>query len=165
MRFWIMLIVLALGILGFQAADAQENIAQQAYAIFQRNCLNCHGEHGAFTEQIIIDHTLLIETGSVVPRKPGVSELYKRLIDKRIEQRMPLGHPALSPAAIDTIRSWIVAGAPDWASPETDGDFITSKDMLETIEKHVNREKLNCEVPSVQIDINGGTSTTTTNHP
>ena len=138
MRFLIMLIVSGLIILEFQAADAQENIAQQAYAIFQRNCLNCHGEHGAFTEQIIIDHKRLIETGSVVPRRPGVSELYKRLIDKRIEKRMPLGQPALSDAAIDTIRRWIVAGAPDWASPEPDGDFITPKEMLETIEQHVN---------------------------
>ena len=47
----------------FLSVDAQQNLAQQAYAIFEQSCLNCHGEHGAFTEEIIIDHTALIETG------------------------------------------------------------------------------------------------------
>ena len=123
----------------YHSAEAQENLASQAYAIFEQSCLNCHGEHGAFTEEIIIDHTLLIETGAVVPGKPGASELYKRLIEKRVEKQMPLGQPPLSPAAINTIRRWILAGAPDWKNPlESDGSFITPKKMLESIEKHVN---------------------------
>ena len=117
----------------------QENLAQQAYAIFEQNCLNCHGEHGAFTEEIIIERTALIETGAVVPREPGASELYQRLIEKRLERRMPLGQPPLTPAAIDTIRRWILADAPNWAdTTESDSPFITPKEMLETIEKHVN---------------------------
>ena len=131
--FTIFLMVLTFVSLGF----SQDDLAQQAYAIFERNCLNCHGEHGAYTEEIIIEHTTLIETGAVVPRRPGVSELYKRLIEKRVEKRMPLGQPPLSPAAINTIRRWIQAGAPDWESPKPDGAFITPKVMLETIEKHV----------------------------
>ena len=122
----------------YHPAEAQENLAQQTYAIFQQSCLNCHGEHGAFTEEIIIDHTALIETGAVVPKRPGVSELYKRLIEKRVERRMPLGQPPLSLAAINTIRQWILAGAPNWETPEQDVTFITPKKMLETIEKHVN---------------------------
>ena len=117
---------------------SQDDLAQQAYAIFERNCLNCHGEHGAYTESIIIDHTALIETKAIIPKRPGVSELYKRLIEKRVEKRMPLGQSPLSPAAINTIRRWILAGAPDWETPEPDGAFITPKVMLETIEKHVN---------------------------
>ena len=132
--FTIFLMVLVFVSLGF----TQDDLAQQAYAIFERNCLNCHGEHGAFTEEIIIEHTALIETGAVVPRRPGASELYKRLIEKRIEKRMPLGQPPLSPAAINTIRRWIQAGAPDWEPSGQDGAFITPKEVLETIEKHVN---------------------------
>ena len=134
-----LLVVSALVVLGFGTADAQQNLAQQAYGIFEQNCLNCHGEHGAFTEEIIIDHTALIETGAVVPREPGASELYQRLIEKRVERRMPLGQPPLTPAAVDTIRRWIQAGAPNWAdTPESDSPFITAKEMIETIEKHVN---------------------------
>ncbi len=123
----------------YQNGHTQENLAQQAYAIFQQNCLNCHGEHGAFTEEIIINHTALIETKAVVPGKPIESELYTRLLEGDSTKRMPLGQPRLPPAAILTIGNWIQAGAPDWEPPlQTDGPFITPKEMLETIEKHVN---------------------------
>ena len=126
-------------IFGYQTADAQQNLAQQAYAIFEQSCLNCHGEHGAFTEEIIIDHTALIETGAVVPGKPIESELYKRLLTNDLAKRMPLAQPKLPRAAILTIRDWIQAGAPNWTgTSEADGSFITPKEMLESIEKHVN---------------------------
>ncbi len=131
-------IVLALVILVPKSAGAQQNLAQQASAIFQQNCLNCHGEHGAFTEEIIIEHTALIETGAVVPGKPIESQLYKRLLTNDPAKRMPLGQPQLPPAAILTIGNWIQAGAPDWQMPERDTDFISPTEMLETIEKHVN---------------------------
>ncbi|RKU19256.1 hypothetical protein C6500_11190 [Candidatus Poribacteria bacterium] len=134
---FISLLTLILG--NFLSVDAQQNLAQQAYAIFEQSCLNCHGEHGAFTEEIIIDHIALIETGAVVPGKPIESELYKRLLTNDPAKRMPLGQPQLPPAAILTIGNWIQAGAPDWeGTSATDASFITPKKMLDTIEKHVN---------------------------
>ena len=134
---FVSLLPLILG--NLHSANAQQNLAQQAYAIFERNCLNCHGEHGAFTEEIIIDHTALIETGAVVPGKPIASELYKRLFAEDDAKRMPLGQPRLPAAAIQVIGDWILAGAPDWeGTSATDGSFITSKKMLDTIEKHIN---------------------------
>ena len=58
-------------LIGFSTAEAQENIAQEAYLIFEQNCLNCHGEHGAFTENLVIEHTeTLIESTAVVPGEP-----------------------------------------------------------------------------------------------
>lgn len=122
-----------------QSAIAQQNIAQQAYNIFQQNCLNCHGEHGAFTEEIIIEYTALIETGAVVQGNPEASELYKRLVAERVEKRMPLGQPPLSQNAIQTIRQWIEAGAPDWEKKSpTASAFITPGNMLNTIKTHVD---------------------------
>ena len=51
---------------------------------------------------------------------------------------MPLGQPQLSSQAIDTIRNWILAGAPDWATvATTDGDFISPAEVLNTIETHL----------------------------
>ena len=106
--------------------------------IFERNCLNCHGEHGAFTEEIIIEHTALIENGTVIPGNPDGSEFYRRLIETAVEKRMPLGQPPLPPASIDTIRQWIQAGATDWdAFPKPDSSFITPDEMLDTIDNHV----------------------------
>ena len=136
---YIYLMLLGILAIGISSAHAQENAAQQAYAVFERNCLNCHGEHGSFTEEIIIEHTSLIETGAVVPGKPLESELYRRLFAKDLAKRMPLGQPQLPPTAILTIGNWIQAGAPDWRdTSETPTAFITPKQMLETIEKHVN---------------------------
>ena len=137
-RNYIFLIGLVLVVLGARSVNAQGNIAQQAYAIFQQNCLNCHGEHGAYTENIIIEHTALIETGAVVPGKPIESELYKRLLIDDETKRMPLGQSQLPPKAILTIGNWIQAGAPDWQASERKTGFITPTEMLETIEKHVN---------------------------
>ena len=76
-----------LGFLTFIAlglsADAQQNTAQQAYAIFQQSCLGCHGEHGPFKETLVIDSAArLIQSGAVVPGAPIVSELYTRLLEK-----------------------------------------------------------------------------------
>ena len=139
-RVFITLICLLMFVLSYQSVDAQENLGQQAFAIFQQNCLNCHGEHGQFTEEIIIDHTALIETGAVVPGElPIESELYRRLLEKDPVKRMPLGQPQLPAAAILTIGDWIKAGAPDWEGTfESDASFITPKEMLDTIAKHIN---------------------------
>ena len=134
--FLITLTVIALGV---GSAYAQQNLAQQAYAIFQQNCLNCHGEHGAYTEEIIIDHTSLIETGAVVPGQPIESELYTRLRENNPAKRMPLGQPQLPDAAVLTIGNWIQAGAPDWTdTSETTGPFITPEEMLDSIQNHVS---------------------------
>ena len=85
---------------GFQTVDAQQNIAQQAYAIFQQNCLNCHGPHGAFTEEIVIESSeTLINSGAVVPGVPLQSELYTRL-----------DHP--DPGETDAVR-WATFGRRD----------------------------------------------------
>ena len=128
---------LSILILGCQIAEAQQNFAQQAYAIFQQNCLNCHGPHGAFTEQLIIESaTSLIATGAVVPRRPIESALYTRLLQKDLTKRMPLGQPQLSPAAILTIGNWITAGAPSWEI-QRDVNFITTDAMLTTIQNHL----------------------------
>ncbi len=123
----------------YQSVDAQENLAQDAYAILQQNCLICHGEHGPYTEQLVIQSSqALINTGTVIPGNPDDSEFYQRLIETAVERRMPRGQPPLAPEAIETIRQWIQAGAPDWnAFPRSDTNFITPDEMLEAIENHV----------------------------
>ena len=130
------LTISALILMSWTTASAQQDLAQETYLIFQQNCLNCHGEHGAFTENLIIEHTALIETGAVVPGAPIDSELYRRLLDEDLTKRMPQGQPQLSGAAIATIGEWILAGAPSW-EVQHDITFITTDTMLTTIQKHL----------------------------
>ena len=137
--FIIISIITLIFILLYQNAEAQQNLAQEAYAIFEQSCLICHGENGSYRESLIIEHTTLIDDRKVIPRDPEGSVFYQRLIETNAAKRMPLGQPPLDPAAIETIRQWIVAGAPDWnAVPRPKPDFITTDAMLETIENHVN---------------------------
>ena len=131
-------ICLLIFILGSQNVSAQQQVAQDAYAIFQQSCLICHGPDGAYKETLLIEHNALVtESGSVVPGNPEASRLYKRLLGEG-GQLMPLGGPPLPDSQIQTIKNWILAGAPDWAAtPTTDGQFISPSEVLNTIETHL----------------------------
>ena len=141
MRIWknfATIIWLLILIFNYQIADAQQNLAQQAYAIFERSCLNCHGENGYAKDELILEYTALIETGSVVPENPDASELYKRLVEERVDKRMPFGQPSLPQDEIDTVRRWIEAGALNWKEiPEPKPRFITNEAILKSIHTHV----------------------------
>ena len=134
----IKLIVLLMFIVGSQNVHPQQQIAQDTYAIFEQSCFICHGPAGSFKESLLIDHNTLIQNGTVIPGNPNTSELYNRLVTTDTAKRMPLQQPPLSAQAINTIRNWILAGAPDWtATSTTDGDFISPGEMLNTIETHL----------------------------
>ncbi|RKU34200.1 hypothetical protein C6496_20650, partial [Candidatus Poribacteria bacterium] len=134
----ITLISLLMSVVGTQTVFAQQQIALDTYAIFQQSCLICHGPDGAYKESLLMEHNALIEKGSVVPGNPEASELYKRLITTETAKRMPLGQPQLPAQSINTIRNWILAGAPDWAvTSTTNGDFISPSEVLNTIETHL----------------------------
>ena len=134
----ITLICLLTFIVGSQNVHSQQQIALDTYAIFEQSCLICHGPDGAYKETLLMEHNALIEKGSVMPGNPDESELYKRLITTETAKRMPLGQPQLPAQSINTIRNWILAGAPDWAATSTtDGDFISPSERLNTIETHL----------------------------
>ena len=127
-------------LVGSQHVSAQSQLAQDAYAIFEQNCFNCHGPDGAYRETLLIEHTALIEGGTVVPGNPDASELYKRLPEtpENGAARMPLGQPPLPAQSIETIRRWILAGAPDWNTiPTTDRHIISPAELLNSIETHL----------------------------
>ncbi len=134
----IALILLLIFIVDSQNVYPQQQIALDTYAIFQQSCLICHGPDGAYKESLLIEHNALIQNGSVVPGNPDASELYDRLLHTDTAKRMPLGQPQLPAQSINTIRNWILAGAPDWtATSTTNGDFISPTEILNTIETHL----------------------------
>ena len=131
----VFLTVITLGYIG--TAAAQENLAQQALAIMEAHCFNCHGPDGSFTENLLIDSpTGLIDSGAILPGDPDASVFYQRLLEPDPAKRMPLGGAPLSDAAIQTIRNWIQAGAPGW-EVHRDVTFITNDEMLTAISAHL----------------------------
>ena len=123
-----------------QNLSAQSQLAQDTYAIFEASCLNCHGPDGAFRETLLMEHGELIDGGTVVPGNPNASELYKRLLGPTENgAQMPFGLPPLTPQSIETVRRWILAGAPDWTPTTTPlRRFITPREILTSIESHLN---------------------------
>ena len=138
---YIALIGLLSFIVGIQNLSAQPQVARDAHAIFEASCLICHGPDGAYRETLLMEHSELIEGGTVVPGNPNASELYKRLLGTTENggAQMPLGQPPLPPQSIEAIRRWILSGAPDWVViPTTDSRFISPGEILNTIETHLN---------------------------
>ena len=134
----ITLICLLIFIVGSQTVSAQQQIALDTHAIFERSCFNCHGPDGAYKETLLMEHNALItENGPVVPGNPEASRLYKRLLGEG-GQLMPLGGDPLPDSQIETVKNWILAGAPDWAATSvSDGDFISQGEILTTVETHL----------------------------
>ena len=126
-------------IVGIQNVSAQSQLAQDTYAIFEASCLNCHGPDGAFRETLLMEHAELIDGGTVIPGNPDASELYKRLLGPTENGvQMPFGQPQLPAQSIDTVRRWILAGAPQWTTTRTtDSRFISPAEVLESIETHL----------------------------
>ena len=139
-RFATALICALTLIVSSQNATAQSQLAQDTYAIFEASCLNCHGADGAFRETLLMEHSELIDGGTVIPGNPNASELYKRLLGPTENgAQMPFGLPQLPPQSIDTVRRWILAGAPDWTQTTTPlRRFITPREVLTSIETHLN---------------------------
>ena len=137
---FITLIALFTPIVGSQHVSAQSQLAQDTYAIFEASCLNCHGPDGAFRETLLMEHSELIDGGTVVPGNPNASELYKRLLGPTENgAQMPFGQEPLPAQSIEVVRRWILAGAPDWTiTPTTLRRFITPREVLTSIESHLN---------------------------
>ena len=137
-QYLTILTVLLTCIVGSRNVSAQQQIAQDAHAILEQSCFVCHGPTGSFRDALLIERNTLIENGTVVPGNPHTSELYNRLITTDLAKRMPQNQPPLSAQAIDTIRNWILAGAPDWTVTTTpSGDFISHSEVLNDIEDHL----------------------------
>ena len=138
-RHFIAFVSLLTLIVGSQNVSAQSQLAQDAYAIFEGSCLICHGPDGAYRETLLMEHDALIGGGTVVPGNPNASELYKRLLGNTERGvQMPFNQPQLPAQSIDTIRRWILAGAPDWATtPTTNSRFISPSEILDTIHTHL----------------------------
>lgn len=122
---------------GYARVEAQQDIAQEAYAILETNCATCHDATGAYKDDLLLDRDALVDTGVVIPGNPFESEFYKRLLgDTEKGPQMPLGLPPLSDEANRTIALWIALGAPDWDVRHS-VDFIAPDAMIDTIASHL----------------------------
>jgi len=93
-------------------AISPATLAARVKEIFRSRCLQCHGGSKTNAGIKILDHDLLINKAKLVPGKPDASELFQLITAGDDSVMPPVGQPRLSPADIDLVRQWIVAGAP-----------------------------------------------------
>ena len=86
------------------AADVKE--------IFRRRCYECHGGSSTQAGIEVLRHDTLLSKQGLVPGKPDESKVYLSIIEPDESARMPQDQPGLSSQDINTVRQYILAGAP-----------------------------------------------------
>ena len=100
------------------AAPANADLAQKAYAILEKNCTSCHGNGKRLSKGAAIDkdtwHKLVNEQKKITPGRPEESPVYTLMIDH--ENPMPPKKATQRPSAeeIEVVKQWIASGAPNW---------------------------------------------------
>jgi WD40 repeat protein len=84
--------------------------------LLQEHCVVCHGPDKSKGRFRLDSYASLLKPGSsklptVVPSRPEASHFYQLIVETNADDRMPQNAQALSPAEIETIRSWIAGGA------------------------------------------------------
>jgi hypothetical protein len=98
--------------------------ADSVAPVLEHNCSKCHGAAKQKAGLRLDSHAAVLrgsDDGEVVkPGDPGGSELFRRVtLPPGDEDFMPSGDaPALSPAEVSVLQSWIAAGAPSTAAFE-----------------------------------------------
>ncbi len=89
-------------------------LAARVMEVFHDHCYKCHKFDVAKGGIKILNYRLLVNVRKVVvPGRLDESELYKLITSTDDEARMPPSEdPPLPPEAIETIRQWILQGAP-----------------------------------------------------
>ena len=113
------------------ADDRQRETASLARDILNRRCFSCHGANGLARKNVfVLDRERLVASHTVIPGDSN-SQLLK-IVESG---SMPLGGPELSQADKETLRNWIVSGAPNWDDPAAEPKriFLTEPAILTLI--------------------------------
>jgi len=98
------------------SASAAVDYGRDVQPILQRSCYVCHGEQQQMGKLRLDSKQAALRGGvsknTLVPGKPGESELYRRVAGSSSQARMPMGGE-LPAAEVDLLRSWIEEGA-EW---------------------------------------------------
>jgi WD40 repeat protein len=112
-----------------EASAAEPTYWQDVRPVLRKHCTVCHRESKLKEPEISAGLALdspqgVLRGGKapvVKPGKPAESLLVELITTNDPKRRMPLDGDPLPPEAVDLIRRWIAAGAPEGAKPADDG--------------------------------------------
>jgi serine/threonine-protein kinase len=125
--------------------------AQQFLTIATTNCVTCHGPgssaEGGFGT--VLDVSAMIGSGEVVPGSPERSPVFAQVNSGIMP---PLGvAPRPSPSEVETIRGWIMCGAPSVAPAGCQSDCTTFVDIDTRLTTMAN--DLQAQLPEARADV------------
>jgi cytochrome c553 len=130
-----MVLTLALLFMTVPQVQPEASSTAAAFAVFQKNCVGCHGDTGFAKSSMLLNRAAMVRGGKVQPGSAETSILYK-VITGATEPRMPAGAPKLPDSDIAIIKTWIDDGAPDWKPSSTEPrPFLSNEDVISAIEK------------------------------
>ncbi len=102
----------------FSCAEDKIDFSTQVKPILNKRCISCHGgvkKQGGFSLLFAEEATEKLKSGGygIVPGKPHLSEMIKRLTTDDLEERMPLDADPLPKEEIEILTQWIKEGA-EW---------------------------------------------------
>ncbi len=99
------------------SARSPEQLAAEVKEIFRRRCFECHGGSSNSGRHRDLAARCLARQTRSDPGKPDESKAYLSVIEADESARMPQGQPALSSQDINTLRQYLLAGAPAFPPP------------------------------------------------
>ncbi len=125
-------------------AESLETLASSAEKVLTTHCYRCHGQNnssqGGFDH--VTDLAKLVESEMVIPGDPVKSRIYKRMNPDLVGD-MP-ADDLTTPTAdeIESIRTWIAAGAPRNRQAETEVDrpFFTLAEEVAAMDHFLQEE-------------------------
>jgi mono/diheme cytochrome c family protein len=93
------------------------DFTKEVQPILQQHCVKCHGpkeQHGGLRYDDKVGAFAQGDSGghAIVPGQPEQSELLKRITSTDKEEQMPPKGARLSEAEVETLKAWIISGAP-----------------------------------------------------
>jgi hypothetical protein len=92
------------------ADDEGRTLAKNVKEILSTKCFKCHGKNGVASKDIfVLDRARLLLEKTVIPGEPK-----SLLLEMVFSGEMPLGGPELSEVEKNSLKEWVMKGAPDW---------------------------------------------------
>lgn len=114
--------------------------------IFISSCAfsGCHDAGTAASSVVLTSYEKIIDSDVVRPRRPDNSELFERITETDINDRMPLGGDRLPQEHIDKIEQWILDGALNSFCNESKNCDTTNVTYSGAISKILNQKCIGC---------------------
>ena len=114
--------------------------------IFISSCAfsGCHDAGTAASNVVLTSYEKIIDSDVVRPGRPDNSELYERITETDINDRMPLGGERLLQEHIDKIEQWIIDGALNSSCNESKNCDTTNVTYSGAISKILNQKCTGC---------------------